>query len=163
MAIETLADAFLDEIRDVLSADRQMIKALPKMIDQASSAELRKTMEEHLVETRSHVERVIAIFEELGKAPRAKHCKAMEGLLAECAEMLEEDATPAVMDAVIIALAQKVEHYEIANYGTLASWAKTLGYGGCHDLLVQSLADEEAADKKLSKLAQKLNQAALQP
>lgn len=114
-------------------------------------------MQDHLLETRTHIDRMIAVFEELHKSPHAKHCKAMEGTLEECSEMLEEEAEHTVKDAVIIAIAQRVEHYEIANYGTLATWAKTLGYSGCHKLLAETLAEEEAADKKLSKLTDKLN------
>jgi ferritin-like metal-binding protein YciE len=157
MSLESLADAFLDELRDVLSAEKQLTKALPKMAKKATSPQLKKAFESHLAETETHVERVEQAFEETGKAARAKTCEAMKGLLKEGSELMEEDASPEVMDALLIAAAQKVEHYEIATYGTLCTWAETLGYTKALKLLKQNIAQEEAADKKLSQIAETVN------
>lgn len=157
MSLETLADAFHDELRDVLSAEKQLVKALPKMAKAASSEELRAAFQKHHEETKAQVERVEQAFEETGKAARAKTCEAMEGLLAEAASMMEEDAAPEVMDAVLIACAQKVEHYEIATYGTLCTWAKQLGYRNAHKLLKANMAEEVATDEALTGLSETVN------
>ncbi|TWT99635.1 hypothetical protein Pla108_05780 [Botrimarina colliarenosi] len=160
MAMESLADAFYDELRDVLSAERQLTKALPKMVKKATSPKLRDAFQSHLAETETHVERVEQAFEETGKAARAKTCEAMKGLLKEAEELLAEDATDEVKDAVMIAAAQKVEHYEIATYGTLCCWAEALGYEKALKLLKQNIAQEEAADKKLTQISKAVNAAA---
>ena len=157
MSLETLADAFHDELRDVLSAERQLVKALPKMVKAATDPQLKKAIESHLAETETHVQRVEQAFEDTGKAPRAKTCEAMKGLLEEGSSLLEEDAAPEVLDALIIAAAQKVEHYEIATYGTLCTWAEVLGYNKALKVLKQNMAQEEAADEKLSKIAETVN------
>ncbi|CAE7242805.1 ferritin-like domain-containing protein [Botrimarina mediterranea] len=162
MSMETLADAFHDELRDVLSAERQLTKALPKMVKNATSPQLKKAFESHLAETETHVERVEQAFEETGKSARAKTCEAMKGLLKEGEELMEEEAAPEVKDALLIAAAQKVEHYEIATYGTLCTWAEALGYKKALKLLKQNIAQEEAADKKLSQIAEKVNAEAAQ-
>lgn len=162
MAMNSLADAFYDELRDIYHAEKQLLKALPKMVKKATSEDLTKAFQEHLEETKQHVERAEKAFEETGKAARAKKCEAMAGLIEEASEEMKEDADPDVMDAMLIALAQKVEHYEIATYGTLCTWAKQLGYTNAHSLLGENLNDEEQADKKLTKLAKKkINAAAL--
>ncbi len=161
MSLDSLADAFYDELRDVLSAERQLTSALPKMAKNATSTVLKKAFENHLDETNQQVERVEQAFEETGKAARAKTCEAMKGLIEEAAELIKEDAEPAVKDAMLIACAQKVEHYEIATYGTLCTWAEALGYPKALKLLKQNIAEEEAADKKLSKIAVSINQEAL--
>lgn len=161
MALTTLADVFYDELRDVLSAERQLVKALPKMAKKASSAELKAAIEEHLRETEEQVKRVEAAFEETGKAGRAKTCEAMQGLIEEAEEHLAMEAEPAVRDALLIGLAQKVEHYEIATYGTLCTWADDLGYSKALKLLKQNIDEEETADKKLSALAKTINREAL--
>ena len=163
MSLDNLADAFYDELRDILSAEKQLVKALPKMAKNASSEELRKAFEAHLEETKQQVERVEKAFEETGKAARAKTCEAMKGLIEEAEELLKEDAEPAVKDALMIAAAQKVEHYEIASYGTLCTWAEVLGYSKALQLLKQTMGEEEATDKKLTKLSGKINKQALQP
>ncbi len=160
MALTTLADAFYDELRDVLSAEKQLLKALPKMAKKASSDELRAAFEQHLAETEAQVERVEQAFEDTGKAAKAKKCEAMAGLIEEASSMMEEDAEPEVMDAILIACAQKVEHYEIATYGTLCTWAKALGYKNAKNLLGENLAEEEKTDKALTQLSTKVNQAA---
>lgn len=161
MSMRTLADAFYDELRDVLSAERQLIKALPKMAEKASSDELVAALKEHLSETEKQVERVEQAFEDTGKAARAKTCEAMQGLVSEAEEVLEEKAEPAVKDALIIACAQKTEHYEIATYGTLCTWAEALGYTNALKLLKQNIDEEEQADKKLSQVAKSINRDAL--
>ena len=161
MALDSLADAFYDELRDLLSAEKQLTKALPKMMKNASSDDLRKAFESHLAETQEHVQRVEEAFEETGKTARAKTCEAMEGLIKEADELLKEKGEATVKDALMIAAAQKVEHYEIATYGTLCTWAEALGYTNALSLLKQNMADEETADKKLSELAKTINQEAV--
>ena len=163
MSQDTLANAFYDELRDALSAEKQLTSALPKMAKNATDPELRKAFEHHLKETNNHVQRVEQAFEDTGKAARAKTCEAMKGLIKEAAELIEEDGEASVKDAMLIACAQKVEHYEIATYGTLCTWAETLGYTKALQLLKQNIAEEEAADKKLSQLAESINQEALAP
>ena len=160
MALKTLADLFHDELRDVYSAEKQLVQALPKMIKKATCSDLVAGLEKHLEETKIHVQRVEKSFEDTGKTARAKTCEAMKGLLEEASGMMEEDADPEVMDAAIIACAQKVEHYEIATYGTLCTWARLLGYETALEELKCVIAEEEACDKALSKLAQSINVAA---
>ena len=161
MSLDTLADAFYDELRDVFSAEKQLLKALPKMAEKASCDKLKQAFEDHLAETEQQVERVEQAFAETGKAARAKTCEAMKGLIEEAEEVMKEDAEPSVMDAVLIGCAQKVEHYEIATYGTLCSWARALGYDNALRLLKKNIDEEEAADKKLSMLSESINQDAL--
>jgi len=154
MKVESLHDVFEDELKDILSAEKQLLKALPKMAKAASNEELAAGFEEHLEQTKGHVERLEKIFETLGKTPRAKKCKAMEGLIEEGSELMEEDAVPEVMDALLIAAAQKVEHYEIATYGTLVAWARQLDMNDAADLLQQTLDEEKETDVKLTELAE---------
>lgn len=161
MSLENLADAFYDELRDVLSAEKQLVKALPKMAKHASHDSLRKAFEHHLRETEKQVERVEQAFTDTGKAARAKTCEAMKGLIEEAQSLLEEDAEPDVRDALLIAAAQKVEHYEIATYGTLCTWAEDLGYRSALKLLKQNISEEVEADQKLSQLAQSINREAM--
>lgn len=160
MALKTLADLFHDELRDVFSAEKQLVQALPKMAKKASSEELAAAFTKHLEETKIQVERVEKAFEDTGKAARAKTCEAMKGLIEEASSMMEEDADPEVMDAALIACAQKVEHYEIATYGTLCTWAKLLGYKNALSLLKQNIDEEEKTDKALTALSQNVNAAA---
>jgi ferritin-like metal-binding protein YciE len=159
-ALKTLADAFYDELRDLFSAEKQLLKALPKMAQKASSEELKAGFETHLAQTEKQVERLEQVFEELGKPARAKKCEAMAGLVEEAASMMEEEAEPDVMDAVLISCAQKVEHYEIASYGTLCTWAKVLGLKQAKELLGETLIEEEDTDKLLTKLSVRINQSA---
>ena len=162
MSMNALRDLFIDELRDVLSAEKQLLKALPKMAKAATSPELRSGFETHLAETQIQVERLVQVFESIDQTARAKTCKAMKGLIEEGSELMEEDAAPDVMDAALIAAAQKVEHYEIATYGTLATWAKLLGYKKALSLLVKTLEEEKATDEKLSQLAEvTINEAAV--
>ncbi len=161
MAMKTLEDAFHDELRDVLSAEKQLVQALPKMAKNAGNEQLRQAIEDHLEETKKQVERLEQVFEIIDKTARAKKCEAMEGLLEEGKELMEEDGEPSVKDAMMIAAAQKVEHYEIATYGTLCTWAETLGYTKAVKLLQQNLNEERAADELLSKIAGSVNQEAV--
>ena len=161
MSMNTLADAFYDELRDALSAEKQLVKALPKMIKEASCEKLTAALENHLAETEKQVERVEQAFEETGKSAKPKTCEAMKGLIAEAEAVMKEKAEAAVKDALIIACAQKVEHYEIATYGTLCTWAESLGYSNALKLLQQTINEEESADKKLSQLAIAINKDAM--
>ena len=159
--LKSLADAFYDELQDMFSAEKQLTKAIPAMGKKATCEKLAKAFEDHLEQTKMHVERVEKAFEDTGKAAKAKKCEAMAGLITEVESMMEEDADPEVMDAILIALAQKVEHYEIATYGTLCMWASTLGYTNAHQLLGENMDEEEKADKLLTKLSKAANQAAV--
>lgn len=159
--METLADAFLDELRDVLSAEKQRVKSLPKMAKKASCEKLAAALEAHLPETENQVERVEKAFEDTGQAARAKTCEAMKGLITEAEDMLKGDTEPTVRDALIIASSQKVEHYEIASYGTLCTWAKALGYDNALKLLKRNIDKAESDDKKLSESVQAINKDAL--
>jgi ferritin-like metal-binding protein YciE len=153
MAAQTLEDMLVETLRDTFDAEKQLIKALPKMAKAANSDELRAAFEEHLEVTKGQVARLEKVFEELGVAARGKHCVAMEGLIEEGKELIEEDHDPEVRDAGLIAAAQKVEHYEIAAYGTLRTWAEMLGHSKAAELLQESLAEEAETDEKLSQLA----------
>ncbi|HJT36101.1 MAG TPA: ferritin-like domain-containing protein [Pirellulales bacterium] len=163
MALETLADLFVDELKDLYSAEKQLVKALPKMAKAASSAKLRKGFEDHLRQTEDHVERLENIFEQMGVKPRGPKCEAMEGLIEEGKRVMKEDAEPAVMDAALIAAAQRVEHYEIAGYGTVRTFARMLGNNEAERLLQRTLEEESQTNEKLTKLAEsEINAAALQ-
>jgi len=154
MPLKSLEDLFLDELRDTLSAEKQLVKALPKMAAAASLPHLRSGFEKHLKETEEHIERLRQVFESIGETVRAKTCKAMQGLIEEGQEIIDEDADRETKDAALIAAAQKVEHYEIAAYGTLATWAKLLNYKKALPLLVKTLTEEKATDEKLTYLAE---------
>lgn len=157
MKMATLKDLFVEEIKDLYSAEKQLIKALPKMAKAASSEELRQGFLDHLEQTKGHAERLEKVFELLGQKPRAKTCKAMEGLIEEGKELLEEDADAEVLDAGLIAAAQRVEHYEIAGYGCVRTYAELLGEDEARELLQQTLDEEAETDKKLSELAEQIN------
>jgi ferritin-like metal-binding protein YciE len=154
MKLDSLEPLFVEELKDIYNAENQLIKALPKMAKAASSEELKRAFQEHLEKTREHVERLEEIFEELGKPAKGKTCKAMKGLIEEGSEMMEEDGEDSVLDAAIIAAAQKVEHYEIASYGTVRAWAEQLGNENAVDLLQQTLDEESEANEKLTELAE---------
>ncbi|OAI56989.1 hypothetical protein AYO47_08440 [Planctomyces sp. SCGC AG-212-M04] len=154
MSAESLRDAFEEELKDVLSAEKQLVKALPKMAKAATNEDLKAGFEEHLEQTKVHVERLEKVFELLDKTPRAKKCKAMEGLIEEGAELIEEDMEPDVLDAMLICAAQKVEHYEIATYGTLVTWARQLGMEDAASILHETLDEEKDTDMKLTELAE---------
>jgi ferritin-like metal-binding protein YciE len=157
MSLENLKDLFLHEVKDIYDGEKQITKALPKMIKAASSDELRSALEEHLAVTEKQIERLEQIFGQLGKPVRGKKCVGMEGLLKEGGELLKEDAEDSVRDAGIIGAAQKVEHYEIASYGTLATYAKLLELDDVAALLEDTLAEEKEADETLSELASQIN------
>ena len=154
MEMESLRDLYIDELKDVYNAEKQLVRALPKMAKSASHEELRSAFEDHLSVTEEQVRRLETIFGDLGKPARGKKCLGMEGLLAEGQEMMEEDMEPEVLDAALISAAQRVEHYEIAAYGTLRTYARQLGYDNHAQLLQQSLDEEGEADKLLSQIAE---------
>jgi ferritin-like metal-binding protein YciE len=154
MKLESLEDLFVDELKDLYSAENQLIKALPKMAKAASSDELRSAFQEHLEQTKEHVNRLEKVFKELNCSPKGKKCRAMEGLIEEGSERLDGDSDGAVKDAALIAAAQRVEHYEIAGYGCVRTYAEQLGHTEAASLLQQTLEEEGAADKKLTHLAE---------
>jgi ferritin-like metal-binding protein YciE len=154
MKLESLDDVLVHEMKDLLSAEKQLVKALPKMAKGASSDNLRSAIEEHLEQTKMHVERLEKAFSVLDKKPRAEHCMAMEGLIEEGSELLEEDGSASVKDAALIGAAQKVEHYEIAAYGTAKTLADRLGRSEVGSLLEETLNEEKETDRKLTELAE---------
>jgi ferritin-like metal-binding protein YciE len=162
MALESLQDLFLNELKDIYNAEKQIVRALPRMAKAAQAPELRQAFTKHLRETEGHVQRLERIFKSLGQAARGKKCKGMEGLIEEGKEILEEDGAPEVIDAALISAAQRVEHYEMAAYGCLRTYAQLLGMDEADGLLEQTLQEEEATDKALTALGEGgLNQAAV--
>jgi ferritin-like metal-binding protein YciE len=154
--MRTLHDLFIDQLQDMNSAERQLVGALPKMAKAASSPELRRAFEQHLDVTKSQMDRLGQVFEMLGASSGRKKCKGMEGLIAEGDELLmEEGMSPAVKDAGLIAAAQKVEHYEIASYGTLRTYADIMGHKEASRVIQQILDEEGQADKMLTQIAEK--------
>lgn len=160
MSIENLQDLFVHELRDVLDAERQLLKALPKLAKAATSEELVAAFEEHTSVTEAQVERLESIFKSLDMAARGKHCVGMEGLVAEGAELIKEEEKGVQLDAALICAAQKAEHYEIAAYGSLVTYAKLLGMDEAADLLETTLAEEKQTDETLTGIASELNLAA---
>ena len=156
MKLDTLKKLYVEELRDVYNAEQQLVKALPKMAKAASSDELREAIETHLDETKDHVERLEQIFEELDESPKGKTCHGMKGLIEEGSEILDANGEDSVLDAGIIAAAQKAEHYEIATYGTLRTWADLLNQDEAAGLLQETLDEEGEADKKLNALAEEI-------
>jgi ferritin-like metal-binding protein YciE len=150
----TIHDAFVEELRDTYDAEKQLIKALPKMAKAATSAELRSAFESHLEETRGHVERLEQVFESLEEKVRGKHCEGIAGIIEEGKSIMEEDFDEAAMDACLIAAGQRAEHYEMAAYGTLVAWARAMGHTEAADLLQETLDEEKAADEKLTTIAE---------
>lgn len=153
MAAKKMQDLMVEELRDIYHAEKQLIRALPKMQKAASAESLKQAFEQHLEETRHQVERLEQIFEELDMRTRGRRCEAMEGLVEEAQEMMEEGLAPEVLDAALVAAAQKVEHYEIASYGTLRAYAEALGHEKITQLLDQTLEEEKATDQRLNQLA----------
>jgi ferritin-like metal-binding protein YciE len=145
---------YLTELKDLYHAEQQIIKALPKMAEAASSPELRNAFEQHLAETRVQAERLEQIFQKLGEPAKGQKCKGMVGIIDEGEDMMDEDAPPAVADAALIASAQRVEHYEMAAYGTARTYARRLGFADQAQLLQQTLTEEAETDKKLTSLAE---------
>jgi ferritin-like metal-binding protein YciE len=156
MAMDSLKDLYVEELKDLYSAENQLLKALPKMARKASSPDLRAAFEEHLGQTERQVNRLEKIFKGLGEKPTGKTCKAMKGLVEEGKEIIEEKGDGSVLDAALIGAAQKVEHYEIASYGTARTFASMLGEEDAVELLQQTLDEEGATDKKLTALAESL-------
>ena len=154
MKLESLQDLLVHELKDLYSAENQLVKALPKMAKAAESEDLKAAFEEHLEVTKTQVERLETIFEELGVSPKGKKCKAMEGLIEEGSELISEDGEASVKDAALIAAAQKVEHYEIAGYGCARTFAQLLGMEKAAELLQETLDEEGETDKKLTELAE---------
>jgi ferritin-like metal-binding protein YciE len=152
--LTNLHDALVDEICDLYSAEKQLVKALPKMAKAASSDDLREAIEHHLEETENQIGRLEQIFDLLDEKPRAKHCAGIAGIIEEGADVLKQDAEDAVLDACIIAAAQRAEHYEMAAYGTVAAWAEALDLPEVAQLLRDTLDEEKAADKTLTELAE---------
>lgn len=161
MAAKTLRDLFIDELKDTYDAEHRITKALPKLIKAASSEALVAGFEGHLKQTLEHIVRLEKVFELFDVTPARKTCKAMVGLLAEGEELMEEFGVPGLRDAALIAAAQKVEHYEMATYGCLRTWAQVMGEDKARHLLQQTLDEEGTTDHKLTELAVKLNTDAL--
>ncbi|MBV8814425.1 MAG: ferritin-like domain-containing protein [Verrucomicrobia bacterium] len=153
MQLETLKDLYIRELKDLYSAEKQLIKALPKMAKAAENEKLAAGFQEHLQQTKEHAQRLERILEKSKQSTRGPKCKAMQGLIEEGAEMIEEEADPEVKDAGLIAAAQRVEHYEIAGYGTVKTYAEMLGDKDSAKLLDATLAEEKETDDKLTKLA----------
>jgi len=153
MKLASLEDLFVSELQDLYSAENQIVKALPKIVKTAASSELQQCLEAHLEETREQVKRLDQIFEKIGRPARGKKCKGMEGLIEEGKELMSEDAEENVLDAALIAAAQRVEHYEIAAYGSVRTFAETLGHEAVVTLLEETLEEEKEADRKLSEVA----------
>ena len=156
MKLDSLRSLWIEEMRDLYNAETQLLKALPKMAKKASTPELKEAFESHLDETQTHVERLDEIFDRLGKKPTGKTCKAMKGLIEEGAEMMMEDGLDSVIDAGIIAAAQRVEHYEIAGYGVVRTFASLLREDEAEELLQETLDEEGAADEKLTEIAESI-------
>ncbi|HTK53312.1 MAG TPA: ferritin-like domain-containing protein [Gemmatimonadaceae bacterium] len=154
MELESLRELYVDELKDLYSAEGQILKALPRMIKAASSRDLKSALTEHERVTRKQVQRLERIFKDLDESPRGKKCHGMEGLLEEGKELISEKPEPDVLDAGLISKAQHVEHYEIAGYGTVRAWAQQLGFEQHVELLQETLGEETEADKKLSQLAE---------
>ena len=162
MPIESMQDLYVEELRDLYNAEQQLIKALPQMAAGASNPELRTAFEQHLETTKRQVERLDTIFQDLQQKATGKKCKGMEGLIEEGQEMLKEGKDPDVRDAALIGAAQRVEHYEIAGYGTARTYARELGFDRHVDLLQQTLDEEGETDKRLTALAEsRINERAL--
>lgn len=162
MKMETLADLLAEQLQDLYDAEHQIVVALPKLADAALSTELKAAFDDHRAQTQQHIQRLQQVFDLIGISARRKHCKGIEGLLKEGAEMASQDIASAVRDAGLIASAQRVEHYEMAGYGTIRTYARVLDYPEAAQLLQETLDEEELADKRLTHLANSINLAASQ-
>jgi len=159
----SLKDLYVEQLQDLYSAENQLIKALPKMVEAASSDELRTSIEEHLEKTKQHAARLEKIFDRIGEDPKGKKCKGMEGLIKEASEVIEDDEMEEeVKDAAMIAAAQRVEHYEIAGYGCVRTYATLLGDREAAALLEQTLEEEKEADETLTEIAEQINVEAIE-
>lgn len=157
MKESALKELYIKELRDTYDAEKQITKALPEMAKAASSSQLRQAFEEHLQQTKNHVERLEQIFKALGESPKGESCDGMEGLIEEGSSLMDEDMDPEAVDAGLIAAAQRVEHYEMAAYGTVRTYAKILGDTKATSLLQETLDEEKAADQRLTGLAENIN------
>ncbi|MGI8772607.1 MAG: ferritin-like domain-containing protein [Acidobacteriaceae bacterium] len=157
MSVGTMQELFVDELKDLYSAEKQITRALPKLAKAVTSEDLKQALLSHLDETKGHVARLEQIFEKLGKKPAGKTCVGMKGVLEEGSEMLEDTDKGVVRDAGLISAAQRVEHYEMAGYGSARDFAKSLGQGEIATLLEQTLEEEKAADKKLTLISKQVN------
>jgi ferritin-like metal-binding protein YciE len=157
MSVDSIEKLFIAELRDLYSAENQITKALPKMVNAATSKDLKKALENHLRETEGQIERLVQICSIMGTNPRGKTCEGMKGVLEEGASMLKESEKGDVRDAAMISAAQRVEHYEMAAYGTVRTYAELLGQTQCAKLLEETLEEEKAADQKLTSIAKKVN------
>lgn len=156
MAMDSLKDLYVDELKDLYSAENQLVKALPKMAKKASAPELKRAFQSHLEQTKVHVERLEKILKGLSEKPNGKTCKAMKGLVEEGKEIIEEDGDDSVLDAALIGAAQRVEHYEIAGYGVVRTFASLLGDDSAASTLQRTLNEEAETDKKLTSLAESI-------
>ena len=154
MSMDSLKDLYIDELKDLYNAENQLLKALPKMAKKASAPELKRAFQEHLTQTEGHVNRLEKIFKGLGEKPTGKTCKAMKGLIEEGKEIIEEDGDDSVLDAALIGAAQRVEHYEIAGYGVVRTFASLLGEEDAMQSLQRTLNEEGETDKKLTQIAE---------
>jgi ferritin-like metal-binding protein YciE len=152
--IQTMDDLFVHQLKDIYYAEKRIVGALPEMIEKAASPQLKSAFEAHLGETRNHVRRVEQVFQMHGASPETVDCPAIDGIIEEANEVAGEVQDKKVLDAALIAAAQAVEHYEMTRYGTLIAWAKTLGRADCASVLEKNLGEEEAADKKLTQIAE---------
>lgn len=156
MKLGSLHDLYLDELRDLLDAENQLAKAYPRLVNAATNEELQSVFADHLAETREHIQRLERIFDMLDLKAHGKKCDAMEGLLAEAKKIAHHDADDSVKDAGLIAAAQKIEHYEMAGYGCVRTWARLLGNDNQADILQQTLDEESESDRKLTDLAERI-------
>ena len=156
MAMDSLKDLYVDELKDLYNAENQLVKALPKMAKKASAPELKRAFQSHLEQTKVHVDRLEKIFKGLGEKASGKTCKAMKGLVEEGKEIIEEDGDDSVLDAALIGAAQRVEHYEIAGYGVVRTFASLLGDDNAASILQRTLNEEGETDKKLTSLAESI-------
>ena len=154
MTVKTMDDLFAETLKDIYYAEKHILKALPGMVKKASSEKLKRALEDHRQETEGQIDRIEQVFKLLDMPARGKKCEAIEGILAEAKEHMEDIKDPEVLDAGMIGSAQAVEHYEITRYGTLMAWAKQLGRSDCASVLARNLEEEEATDEKLSRLAE---------
>lgn len=161
MQENSLQELYVEQLRDLYNAEQQLVKALPKMAKAAQSEELRQGIEEHLEQTKGHVDRLEQIFSAMEESPKGKKCAGMEGLVEEGEEVIKEHSSTSVLDAGLIGAAQRVEHYEIAAYGTVRSFAELLGENEAVDLLQQTLVEEKETDEKLTELSKEINTQAL--
>ena len=161
MAVDTMKDLWIAELKDIYSAEKQAVKAYPRLTKKVQSNELKQALQEHLEQTKTQIERLVQIFEILDKKSGGKTCEGMKGLLEEASEHAEEIDKGAVLDAALIGALQRVEHYEIAAYGTAATLARALGQHEIHQLLAETLQEEKDADERLTEVAHSVNEAAL--